>query len=910
MTSFHQETGSTSAESSLTLGQHTEGAAGDYRSGRDHVLNEPELHRILVEWNDTATDIPVVTLPDMFTAQVARTPDAIAITGDGPALTYAELDARSNQLARLLISQGAGPESLVAVLMDRSTELITTLLAILKTGAAYVPIDPTYPNDRIAYTLTNAAPTTAITTRALRQLSGTTVADGPEPVWIVVDDPEVRSTLTELSPDAITDGDRRSPLLPGHPAYVLYTSGSTGRPKGVIVEHSGVVNLLEWMQKEYGLTSEDRVLLKTPLVSSPSVWETFWPLVEGARVVVADPGGHRDPDYLARLIRRERVTITHFVPSMLEVFLQDPAAANCIDLRVVFVGGEALRPELCERFKTVLDVPLHNHYGSTESTIDVAVWEYDSAVDRDVVPIGHPIANTRCYVLDGAFRPVPPGVAGELFVAGMQVARGYLGRPGLTAERFVACPFGAAGERMYRTGDMARWTPDGVLEFLGRADDQVKIRGFRVEPGEIQSVLASHESVRQAAVVVREGIPGDRRLIGYVVPTADPEQETVPPEHTAVGRTLREYLRDRLPDHMVPAAVVVVDRMPLNTNGKLDRQALPAPEYAPSEQGRGPSTVREEVLCAAFADILGLASVTVTDSFFDLGGHSLLAVKLVERLRRQGITVDVRTLFTEPTVARLATATNPEDASDASEHLFDVLLPLRIHGSQPPLFCVHPITGIGTVYAGLTQHLGPDQPVYALQARGILRPNDMPATMTSLVEDYVGQICRVQPSGPYRLLGWSFGGVAAHAIAVELQRAGKDVTLLAMLDADPGKRPEEPLDRIADERTALLALARAFGYSVKTDDGRPRLDRTQDVQNLMSYVSRKSYFDHDTLKATVGATVKLLEIMRTHQPGRFRGDVEYFRASLHRPAEESKAPAWQPYVHGAIHQHEVHCTHD
>ncbi|WP_410673602.1 amino acid adenylation domain-containing protein [Amycolatopsis sp. cmx-4-68] len=486
-------------------------SAPDRRLGTLDVLTPAERDGLEETWSGAIEDVPVGTVPELFAAQVARTPEHPALVFEDEELTYAELDAVSNRLARVLAARGAGPERIVALALPRSTHLVTAILAVLKTGAAYLPLDPGYPADRIAFMLEDAAP-------ALVLATAETAVEGA----LLLDDP---ATVAGVS-DAPLDGT----LRPENPAYVIYTSGSTGRPKGVVVPHEGIVNRLLWMQDEYGLTADDRVLQKTPSSFDVSVWEFLWPLVTGATEVLARPEGHKDPAYLARLIRDRGITTVHFVPSMLQVFLQEPAAGEGTSLRRVLCSGEALPPDAVVQFGQVLDAELHNLYGPTEASVDVTSWR--TSTEDTTVPIGRPVWNTRTYVLDAALRPVPPGTPGELYLAGVQLARGYLGRPGLTAERFVADPFGAPGTRMYRTGDLARFRPDGVLEFLGRGDEQIKIRGFRVEPGEIAATLAAHDDVAHAVVVAREDRPGDVRLVGYVVPadtasTTDEETEQV-----------------------------------------------------------------------------------------------------------------------------------------------------------------------------------------------------------------------------------------------------------------------------------------------------------------------------------------------------------------------------------------------
>ncbi|MBX9398208.1 amino acid adenylation domain-containing protein [Streptomyces sp. TRM72054] len=570
------------------------------------VLEADERHLVVERWNDTAHDVEPTTLPELFRAQAARTPDALALVFGEQRLTYAELDARVEHTARVLAGMGVGPERTVAVALPRSVDLVVALLAVHRAGGSYLPLDTDQPAERRALMLEEARPVCVIE-------------------------------------DALPEGPHGEPPTsydPSSPAYVIYTSGSTGRPKGVVVPHRGIANRLLWMQDAYGLTAEDRVLQKTPSGFDVSVWEFFWPLITGATLVVARPDGHRDPAYLGRLIREQGVTTAHFVPSMLQVFLEEPTAARCTGLRRVMCSGEALPLPLAHRFHQVLSAELHNLYGPTEASVDVTAIEVLPGAER--VVIGRPVLNTRAYVLDAALRPVPPGVAGELYLAGVQLARGYLDRPALTAERFVADPYGGPGARMYRTGDLARWRPDGTLDFLGRTDHQVKIRGVRIEPGEIEAVLARHPSVAHTVVV-----PHDQRLVAYVVPAEGPDPDPA---------ALRRHTAAALPEHMVPAAFVPLDALPLTLNGKLDRRALPAPDFAAGTGAGGrPRDAREEILCGLFADVLGVERVGVDDDFFTLGGHSLLAMRLVSAIRAAlGTEVSLRTVFDAPSVARLA----------------------------------------------------------------------------------------------------------------------------------------------------------------------------------------------------------------------------------------------------------------
>ncbi|MGZ4432224.1 MAG: amino acid adenylation domain-containing protein, partial [Trebonia sp.] len=565
------------------------------------VLGAGERAQLVSGWNATAAELPAGTLPQLLGERAVACPDAVAVVCGDRRVTYGELERRAAGLAGWLVSRGVAAESVVAVVLERSVELVVALLGALKAGAAYLPVDPGYPAERVEFMLADAQPAVRL---------------GPGPL------------------PAADAADPVSPLLPQHPAYVIYTSGSTGRPKGVVVSHAGMVNRLGWMQAEYGLDGDDRVLQKTPVSFDVSVWELFWPLLQGAQLVMAAPGGHQDPRYLSRVIAQAGITTAHFVPSMLEAFAAEAAPGECRSLRRVICSGEALPGWLAARFTERFQVGLHNLYGPTETSVDSTFWACDGT--QDAPPIGAPIANTQVYVLDEWLNPVPAGVAGELYIAGAGLARGYLGRGGLTGERFVACPFGTGGGRMYRTGDVARWRADGVLVFTGRADDQVKIRGFRIEPGEVQAVLTTHPGVTQAAVTADSGT-----LTGYIAGDADP-------------RAVREHAAARLPDYMVPAAVVVLDALPLTPSGKLDRKALPAPEPTRTE-GRAPASIPEEILCGMFAAVLGLDQVGPDDSFFELGGHSLMAVRLAGRIRTAfGAELTVRALFETPTPAGLA----------------------------------------------------------------------------------------------------------------------------------------------------------------------------------------------------------------------------------------------------------------
>ncbi|AXX31941.1 amino acid adenylation domain-containing protein [Actinosynnema pretiosum subsp. pretiosum] len=601
--------------------------------GELDVVTPAEWNAVLREWNDTGHAVPDVTLPELVEHCAKRTPDAVAVEFGDRRTTYRELNAAANALARALVRRGVGPERVVAVVVRRSTELVVALLAVLKAGGAYLPVDPDHPRDRVAGLITDSSPVLAITTDHDVDL----VRDVVDAV--VLDDPRLSAEVDALPLHDLADAERLAALGGGNAAYVLHTSGSTGRPKGVVVSHASIVNRLLWTQKRFQLDATDRVLHKTALTFDVSVWELFWPLTACSRLVIAEPGRQGDPAHLVRLIRERGVTTAHFVPSVLRLFLAEPGADACGSLRRVLSSGEALTPSLRDDFYRVLPAELHNLYGPTEAAIDVT--HHHCAPTGQDVPIGRPVWNTRLYVLDEHARPVTPGTTGELHIGGAQVARGYLGRPGLTAERFVPDPFGPQGSRLYRTGDQVRLGHDGELRFLGRLDDQVKIRGVRVEPGEVESTLEAHPDVTVAAVVALPDADDAPSLVAYV---------------TGIGvdaAALADYLSTKLPAHFVPSHHVVLDELPLTPSGKVDRRRLPAPVITTGDRPpRGPV---EEILCALFRRTLGVDRVGIDDSFFALGGHSLSAVRLISRIRSAlGVEVDIRSVFASPSPAGLA----------------------------------------------------------------------------------------------------------------------------------------------------------------------------------------------------------------------------------------------------------------
>ena len=598
--------------------------------------------RNMTQWNDSDHGFDDAALHVRFERQVDRTPHAVALVFEGRTLTYSELNALANRQARYLQSRGAAPEQIVAIALPRSIELVVALMAVLKTGAAYLPLDLDYPRERLGYMLEQA--------RAVCVLSRNDVA-GALPqgtaTWLV----------DKENCHLHAPGNLQDVTVPtGHPAYVIYTSGSTGRPKGVAVSHRAIANRLQWMQDAYGLAQDDVVLQKTPAGFDVSVWEFFWPLLEGARLVVARPGGHKEPAYLVDLIRQQAVTTLHFVPSMLQAILGEEELSQCSSVRRIICSGEALQVQTVQALQRRLPVIVHNLYGPTEAAVDVTAFSCLPGKSLDSVPIGLPIWNTKLHVLDTRLRQVPLGVPGELYLAGEGLARGYVHRAALTAERFVANPF-AMGERMYRTGDLVRWRKDGQLEYLGRTDHQVKLRGLRIELGEIETALLSQPGVDQCTALIYKSDEDHAQIVAYVV---------AGPQYSVSADSLKRAVSDQLPDYMVPAAIMLLDAFPLGPNGKLDRKALPMP-YRVSEPTRAPRSIEEQVLVALFADVLGLEQVGVDDSFFDLGGDSIRSIQLVSRARRAGLLITPRQVLQCKSVANLALVAQAVESASSLE---------------------------------------------------------------------------------------------------------------------------------------------------------------------------------------------------------------------------------------------------
>ncbi|HHA2696669.1 TPA: enterobactin synthase subunit F [Stenotrophomonas maltophilia] len=821
-----------------------------------------EAQQVLQEFNATAHALSETTLVELLQQGMDRDPHAPALVFGDTTLDYATLEARSFALAAQLRAMDVGPGSVVAVALPRSLELVIALVAVLRAGAAYLPLDLAHPDERLARIFASAQPVCVLAA----------AEDSARMAGVPVLAPEQWTALSFAAPWADP--------APSDAAYVIYTSGSTGEPKGVVIEHRAIVNRLLWMREHYGIRADDRVLQKTPATFDVSVWEFFLPLLCGATLMVAGPDAHRDPTELARLIRGHGITTAHFVPSMLDAFLAAPASAG-LQLRRVFTSGEALDASLRDRFHTHVHAELHNLYGPTEAAVDVSYWPA-SAQDRSrPVPIGFPVWNTRLYVLDARMQPVPVGVAGDLYLGGGQLARGYLGRDDLTAERFLADPF-LAGERIYRTGDVARWRRDGAVEYLGRSDHQVKLRGLRIELGEIEAALRELPGMERVEVLLRQDAPGDARLVAYV-PTA-----------LADAVMLRSHLATRVPDYMVPSAFVGVDHWPVTANGKLDRNALPKPPQL-EVAGLAPRTPLEQELALLFAQALGReAPVAVDADFFSLGGDSLSAVHLLLAIeQRWRCDLGLGALFAQPTVAALAVRI-AEPPALADHALGPVIALAATDAAGPtPLFVPHPAGGIAWNYRTLARALQPARPVYGLQSPALDARLPLPSSIEAMANDYVQRVVALQPKGPVHLLGWSVGGILAQAMAVRLHEIGREVGELVLLDAYPSEcwRAEPEPDAIGALR-ALLAIA---GHD---PDAHPELDsRERILAFLRRGGSALGSLPDVVLDGVVRAVTGTNRLIREHIHQPFDGTLVHVRAGRdHHARPQLQSALWRTHA--------------
>ncbi|WP_338675067.1 amino acid adenylation domain-containing protein [Streptomyces sp. SCSIO 30461] len=840
-----------------------------------------ECERVVREWSGGTTAYTDRRPVHGYFEDEARTrPDETALVHGEEHLSFVELNTRANRLAWTLLAQGIGPEDRVGVLLDRSVASVVAVLAVLKSGAACLPVDAGDPAVRVARIIDTARARALITTKTVYARLGTTA---PRVVPVEVDEATGSpcGTGTDGKGAARTDDptqrDRAVPLLPTHSAYVLHTSGSTGAPKGVVVEHRSLTNLFHSHRtglfaghvRATGLAAA-RVANTAPLAFDAS-WTGLLALFAGHRLHLLDEPTRRDPAALVSYIGRHRVDLLDTTPTYaLELLAHGLLATPESTPATLVLGGEAVPDALWQRIQAEPAVSGHNFYGPTECTVEALTVRMTAA---PTPVIGRPLDNVRAYVLDRRLRPVPPGVTGELYIAGAALARGYTAA-GPTSERFVACPFGE-GIRMYRSGDLVRWRDDGSLEFRGRGDDQVKLRGFRIELGEVEAVLAAHPALAQALVVVREDEPGLRLLVAYVVPHSGAQ---------VAAADLRGFMEAALPAHLVPAAYVSLESLPATANGKRDRRALPAPRRGTlvSRRPQLAATPWERTLCDLFGEVLGVDGVGLDDGFFELGGDSLLATRLMGRVAALlGAELPIRVLFDAPTAAGLAAVTAAVgSAPSAPVDALKPVLTLRAAGESAPLFCVHPVTGLGWSYAGLAA-VCDDRPVHAIQVSTAGHGRGRRAKgFTELIDEYVARIRAIQPHGPYHLLGWSLGGNIAHAMACRLQQCGEPTALLALLDSYPAVADGT---RGPTAREIADLLRREAGPHVRLD---PR--------------------DVTEVSCAAEAVAALVEAA---PPGRFVGDVLHLTATEGRPAGAPTADDWQRFVTGNVHTRLVGCDH-
>ena len=850
------------------------------------LLTERERLLVTEVFNDTAVDREVATLGERFAAQAARTPEATALVFRGETRTYAELLDAAERVAAGLRASGIGPGDVIGVCLERGFELFEVVHGIELLGAVYLPLDPDLPPARVAGMLEDARVAQVIRPGAIPGADS-----GAGVTKLVSGGGVLAGSSAEQHQSSLAAADLSADRA-DRPAYVLFTSGSTGRPKGVQVSHRAIDNRLAWQQHHLPLAEGDRVLHKTPISFDVSVWELFWPLQVGATVVIAEPGDHRDPRALAELIVSERVTTLHFVPSMLRAFLADPAARERIaGVRRVVTSGEALAPDLVRDCAEWFGVAPTNLYGPTEAAVDVTWWDSHPDRDRREVPIGRPIWNTRCYVLDQARRPVPVGVAGELWLGGAQLADGYVGRRELSDERFVETTYG----RLYRTGDLAAWRPDGALRYLGRTDDQVKIRGQRVELGEIEAAATGVPGVLAAAA----GVVGDRLLVWFVA------QDGL--ESGAAERALRRAATERLPGSWLPHRWIRVPEIPLSTSGKTDRRRLAEltpPAAAPGDADLGgPHNLLEQRLCGVFADVLDVPTVAPDADFFALGGDSLRVLHLLGAVEQEvGTTLTLGDVFAHPTVTGLAAVIGGGSPRAETDEVL-TLRPAR--GSEkPPLFLLPPAGGLGWCYLGLLRSLPADQPVHAIQAPGIGQGRPEPvADLDALARRQLAAIRSVVGDAPFQVAGWSLGGMAAHAVAAAARGEGQRVGAVVLLDAYPSDQWQHLAEPTEEE--ALVGVLRLGGLEPPEEP----VDRTTAVRLLRASGSAVGQLPKTAIEGCLASVVEAARIVRTSKHAVLPGDLTVIVATAPRQESWLDATGWKAYVAGEVGQVEVAATH-
>ncbi len=857
------------------------------------LLGAAERRQLLVEWNDTAADyLPDRCLHEWFEIQAERTPEATAVMARDGQLTYRELNRRANCLSQRLRRLGVKPETLVALYVARSLEMVVGLLGILKAGGAYVPMEPEYPRQRLSLILEDTHAPVLVTQKAI--LPSLPSYQGH---IVCLDDEE----LDSFGGSEAEEGNVPSGVRAGNLAYVIYTSGSTGKPKGVLIEHRSVVNYVLGLEQRLGLEGALHFAMVQPLSVDSSVTSIFPPLFRGGCLHVISKERALDPHALADYFSRYPADVLKIAPSHLAALVDATSAGRILPRRYLIIGGEASSPDWVDRLRRMAGgCKVFNHYGPTEATVGVTTYEISEKGARGAatatVPIGRPLPNTRLYILDRNLQPVPVGVPGQLYIGGGCLARGYLNLPEITRRKFIKDPFNSAPEALlYGTGDWVRWLPDGNVEFLGRVDHQVKIRGFRVEPGEIEAVLGRHPAVADAVVVTRREADGPERLVGYVVPKAGKTLRT---------EDVREHLQRELPDHMVPSALVPLAELPRTPHGKVDRKALPAPEQArpgPLSDAAVPSDEVEIRLAKILERILDVRPVELRDNFFEIGGHSLLAVILFHEIEKTfGRRLPLAVLFESPTVEKLARVLGNESRQWSS------LVPLQPAGINPIFFCVHANGGNVLFYRDLARHMKPDYPFYGLQAAGMDGARPLPGRVEDMAAHYIREIRTVQPEGPYHLGGFCIGAYVALEMAHQLQAQGEDVALLVSLST-----------------SGRWKTIRSYGEGIRFHAGNLA---SLDLLGKLSYMKERLSYrvfrlqvaiaqalsNHGRISGERTPSAKLLlartfathiRASREYHPSLFRGKLTYFRAG--GDTDRDPEPFWSQAVTGGIEIHDV-----
>jgi len=838
--------------------------------GKLSMLSEAEKQQILVEWNDTKTDYSQdISIHQLFESQVEKTPDAIAVIFGEEKLTYSELNNKANQLACYLQKLGVKPEAHLGICVERSLSMVIGILGILKAGAAYVPLDPNYPSERLAYMISDAQLSVLLTQESL-------VTSLPEHEARVVYLDRDWGAIEDFSTANLSSG-----VTPENLGYIIYTSGSTGKPKGVAMSQRALVNLIMWQQEEANVGESARTLQFAPISFDVSFQEFFATWYSGGTLVLVSQEIRRDSFALIAFMVETQIDRI-FLPfvALQQLAAVAPQCQVLPPLREIVTAGEQLQvtPDLVAMIDRLPNCKLQNQYGPSETHV-VSAYTLQGAAENwpKLPPIGRPIANDRLYIFDKNLQPVPIGVPGELYIGGVGIANGYLNRPDLTAERFITIE----GNRLYKTGDLVRYLSDGNIEFLGRIDNQVKIRGFRIEIGEIETTLSQHPTVKETVVLAREDQPGNKRLVAYVVPETETTPDIVP--------KLKQYLKEKLAEYMVPSAFVVLSELPLTPSGKVNRRALPAPDissFSQSENFVAPRDRVEEQLAQMWSEILNINPVGVKSNFFELGGHSLLAVNLMAKIQQRfGKQLPLSILFTNPTIEDLGSLIRGETKVSSSS-----LVPLQTQGNKQSFFCVHPAGGHVFYYQGLSNYLGNNQPFYGLQAQGFVEGEKVFTKVEDMAEFYIKTIQEFQPKGPYQIGGWSFGGVVAFEMAQQLLQQGQEVSLLALLDPwvpillDPNKK----IDNLYMRGVLSRYFGGMFGQTnLVTQDELSGLSSEEQIEFIIDKAEKLELFPKEATREQnrrfVDVIIGTLKATYAYKRRPYPGKATVFRAQEKHP---------------------------